>query len=220
MRRARGSPKGGVIVRIARRRVKRRRPAAALPARRRLWKNPRRWLRRKVVIDPDGYRPNVGIILLRETDSVFWARRAYRDGWQFPQGGMHSDETPLEAMYRELREETGLRARTRRGASAPRRLAALPVAAAIRSAQRAAGLHRPETGVVPAALSRRRIAAAAGFDRQARVRLVALGRFLVSGCARRRLQARGVRARAAPPGASGWCRSGRGRCGRRNRRDR
>jgi putative (di)nucleoside polyphosphate hydrolase len=61
-----------------------------------------------VVIDPDGYRPNVGIILLRGDGRVFWARRAFRDGWQFPQGGMNSDETPLEAMYRELREETGL----------------------------------------------------------------------------------------------------------------
>jgi len=40
---------------------------------------------------------------------VFWARRVRRDGWQFPQGGMNSDETPLEAMYRELEEETGLR---------------------------------------------------------------------------------------------------------------
>lgn len=61
------------------------------------------------MIDPDGYRPNVGIILLREDGRVFWARRAFRDGWQFPQGGMHSDETPLEAMYRELHEETGLK---------------------------------------------------------------------------------------------------------------
>src|SRR5512143_2148721 len=61
------------------------------------------------VIDPDGYRPNVGIILVRDDGSVFWARRAFRDGWQFPQGGMRSDETPLEAMYRELQEETGLR---------------------------------------------------------------------------------------------------------------
>ena len=60
------------------------------------------------MIDPDGYRPNVGIILLRNDGRVFWARRAFRDGWQFPQGGMNSDETPLEAMYRELREETGL----------------------------------------------------------------------------------------------------------------
>ncbi len=60
------------------------------------------------VIDPDGYRPNVGIVLLQGDGRVFWARRVSRDGWQFPQGGMNSDETPLEAMYRELREETGL----------------------------------------------------------------------------------------------------------------
>jgi len=39
---------------------------------------------------------------------LFWARRVHRDGWQFPQGGMNTDETPIEAMYRELREETGL----------------------------------------------------------------------------------------------------------------
>jgi len=60
------------------------------------------------VIDPDGYRPNVGIVLMREDGQLFWARRVNRDGWQFPQGGMTTDETPLEAMYRELREETGL----------------------------------------------------------------------------------------------------------------
>lgn len=60
------------------------------------------------MIDPDGYRPNVGIILSNHAGQVFWARRIRRDGWQFPQGGMNSDETPLEAMYRELLEETGL----------------------------------------------------------------------------------------------------------------
>ncbi|MCB1553683.1 MAG: RNA pyrophosphohydrolase [Xanthomonadales bacterium] len=60
------------------------------------------------MIDPDGFRPNVGIILIREDGRVFWARRVHRDGWQFPQGGMNSDETPLEAMYRELFEEVGL----------------------------------------------------------------------------------------------------------------
>lgn len=62
------------------------------------------------MIDPDGYRPNVGIVLMRKDGQVFWARRVNRDGWQFPQGGMNSDETPLEAMFRELREETGLSA--------------------------------------------------------------------------------------------------------------
>lgn len=60
------------------------------------------------MIDPDGYRPNVGIVLMRPDGRVFWARRVRRDGWQFPQGGMNTDETPVEAMYRELHEETGL----------------------------------------------------------------------------------------------------------------
>ena len=45
---------------------------------------------------------------MRPDGRVFWARRVRRDGWQFPQGGMNTDETPVEAMYRELREETGL----------------------------------------------------------------------------------------------------------------
>lgn len=61
------------------------------------------------MVDPDGFRPNVGIVLLRDSGDVFWGRRVGRDGWQFPQGGMRTDETPKEAMYRELEEETGLR---------------------------------------------------------------------------------------------------------------
>lgn len=60
------------------------------------------------MIDSDGYRPNVGIILTGESGRVFWARRVAHDGWQFPQGGMRTDEVPEEAMFRELREETGL----------------------------------------------------------------------------------------------------------------
>jgi putative (di)nucleoside polyphosphate hydrolase len=81
----------------------------------RLWCVGRLWQSRareffgvRAVIDPDGYRPNVGIVLMRDDGRVFWARRVHRDGWQFPQGGMNTDETPVEAMYRELREETGL----------------------------------------------------------------------------------------------------------------
>ena len=60
------------------------------------------------MIDSDGYRPNVGIILSNPEGKVFWARRCGQNAWQFPQGGIQSHETPDEAMYRELSEETGL----------------------------------------------------------------------------------------------------------------
>jgi len=61
------------------------------------------------VIDRDGFRPNVGIILCNDVGEVFWGRRAGHRSWQFPQGGINGSERPLEAMYRELEEETGLR---------------------------------------------------------------------------------------------------------------
>jgi len=60
------------------------------------------------MIDVDGYRLNVGIILSNTDGRVLWARRIGQQGWQFPQGGIHSDETPEEALYRELHEEIGL----------------------------------------------------------------------------------------------------------------
>ncbi len=56
----------------------------------------------------DGYRPNVGIIICNNKGQVFWARRINNDGWQFPQGGVSRNESLIEAMYRELQEETGL----------------------------------------------------------------------------------------------------------------
>ena len=61
-----------------------------------------------LVIDSDGYRPNVGIILSNDEGRVFWARRCGQDAWQFPQGGIRESESPEQAMFRELREETGL----------------------------------------------------------------------------------------------------------------
>ena len=60
------------------------------------------------MIDHDGYRPNVGIILTNTNDEVFWARRCRCDGWQFPQGGVQRKETVEQAMFRELYEEVGL----------------------------------------------------------------------------------------------------------------
>ncbi|MBL6717737.1 MAG: RNA pyrophosphohydrolase [Pseudomonadales bacterium] len=62
------------------------------------------------MIDRDGFRPNVGIILANDAGQVLWARRVGgRDAWQFPQGGMNPGESPEEAMYRELWEEVGLK---------------------------------------------------------------------------------------------------------------
>ncbi|KTC64832.1 dinucleoside polyphosphate hydrolase [Legionella adelaidensis] len=61
-----------------------------------------------MVIDRAGYRLNVGIILVNSSGRVFWGRRQGHDAWQFPQGGLATGETALEAMYRELKEEIGL----------------------------------------------------------------------------------------------------------------
>lgn len=60
------------------------------------------------MIDSDGFRPNVGIILANQCGQVLWAKRIGQDAWQFPQGGINVDETPEQAMYRELYEEVGL----------------------------------------------------------------------------------------------------------------
>lgn len=60
------------------------------------------------MIDRDGYRSNVGIVLCNAQGEVFWGKRVKQDSWQFPQGGIKSGETPEQAMYRELEEETGL----------------------------------------------------------------------------------------------------------------
>jgi len=60
------------------------------------------------VIDSDGFRSNVGIILANNQGRVLWARRVGQDAWQFPQGGIARGESPEEALYRELEEEVGL----------------------------------------------------------------------------------------------------------------
>ena len=61
------------------------------------------------MIDPDGFRPNVGIILSNCEGRLLWARRIGQDAWQFPQGGIKRHESPEQALYRELWEELGLR---------------------------------------------------------------------------------------------------------------
>ena len=60
------------------------------------------------MLDRDGFRPNVGIILLNHKSQVFWGKRIRTHSWQFPQGGIDRGENPEQAMFRELHEEVGL----------------------------------------------------------------------------------------------------------------
>lgn len=60
------------------------------------------------LIDRDGFRANVGIVLMQDDGRVFLGRRAVGKGWQFPQGGLQIDESLEAGMFRELAEETGL----------------------------------------------------------------------------------------------------------------
>jgi hypothetical protein len=61
-----------------------------------------------IMLDREGFRPNVGIVLLNQRNQVFWGKRLRTHSWQFPQGGIKYGETPEQAMYRELHEEVGL----------------------------------------------------------------------------------------------------------------
>ena len=63
-----------------------------------------------IMLDREGFRPNVGIILLNHKNQVFWGKRLRTHSWQFPQGGIKHGETPEQAMFRELHEEVGLNA--------------------------------------------------------------------------------------------------------------
>lgn len=73
-----------------------------------MWNNGKK-CRGVVVVDVDGFRPNVGIMLANTRGELLWARRVGgMDAWQFPQGGIRHDETPEQALFRELNEEIGL----------------------------------------------------------------------------------------------------------------
>ena len=61
------------------------------------------------MIDSNGFRPNVGIIICNKLGQLFWAKRIRQNAWQFPQGGIKETETLEQALFRELSEEVGLR---------------------------------------------------------------------------------------------------------------
>lgn len=61
------------------------------------------------MIDAQGFRPNVGIVIANDEGRLLWARRVGgHDSWQFPQGGINDGEDAEAALYRELEEEVGL----------------------------------------------------------------------------------------------------------------
>lgn len=60
------------------------------------------------MIDSQGFRPNVGIIICNWQGQLFWAKRIGQNAWQFPQGGIRQGERLQQALFRELKEEVGL----------------------------------------------------------------------------------------------------------------
>jgi putative (di)nucleoside polyphosphate hydrolase len=62
-------------------------------------------------IDAEGFRANVGIVLMRDNGDVFLGQRTGARGWQFPQGGVRQGEAIERAVFRELREEIGIEER-------------------------------------------------------------------------------------------------------------
>ncbi|MBO7244150.1 MAG: RNA pyrophosphohydrolase [Alphaproteobacteria bacterium] len=58
------------------------------------------------------YRKNVGLMIVNEKGLVWMGERVNAEKfgfkYQMPQGGMDLNETPLDAAFRELYEETGL----------------------------------------------------------------------------------------------------------------
>ncbi|WP_444996024.1 RNA pyrophosphohydrolase [Aliikangiella sp. IMCC44359] len=60
------------------------------------------------MIDSDGFRANIGIIVCNDFGNLLWTRRIGQNSWQFPQGGVDAGETAEQALFRELKEEIGL----------------------------------------------------------------------------------------------------------------
>ena len=63
------------------------------------------------MIDSEGFRSNIGIIVCNDFGNLLWTRRIGQNSWQFPQGGVDAGESAEQALFRELKEEIGLEKR-------------------------------------------------------------------------------------------------------------
>jgi putative (di)nucleoside polyphosphate hydrolase len=62
-------------------------------------------------LPPQYFRAGVGAVIAHRDGRVLALERADHPGaWQLPQGGLKRDEEPLDGIYREVAEETGLHA--------------------------------------------------------------------------------------------------------------
>jgi hypothetical protein len=167
---------------------------------RKVWNNRRSLVTRiqRRMIDAQGFRPNVGIVIANDDGRLLWARRVGgRDAWQFPQGGIQEGESAEDALYREL---------SRRWAWSLMRLNSSPApAAGCATGCPALPAQGPDSRCASArsrsgtcCACSRRTTRSAWSQRQARVRSLAVGVLLVSPQPGGVLQARGV-----PPGPQG-----------------
>ena len=101
-------------------------------------------------IDEEGFRANVGIILVDDAGKLLLGGRVGNKGWQFPQGGILDGEDPGDAMYRELHEEVGL-APDDVELLGSRRTGSLPSSRQVHSPPQQAAVHRSEAALVHAA---------------------------------------------------------------------
>ena len=54
------------------------------------------------MIDSEGFRSNVGIVICNRLGQLLWAKRIGQSAWQFPQGGIKQSESIEDAKFREL----------------------------------------------------------------------------------------------------------------------
>ncbi len=62
-------------------------------------------------LDPNDYRPNVGMMIINNQKKIFVGKRIDHPSnfWQMPQGGIDPQEKPVVAALREMEEEVGIK---------------------------------------------------------------------------------------------------------------